>query len=399
MDSSVEGGYAAAVHQIPKNVMRKENLSSEDVLNGRHNIKLERPVIYFSKQLNKYEVHYWPIELEIAGIVWTVQKLCHLIEGCPAVKIFTDHSPAADILTSKILKTSSSVRMNLRLIRASQFLSQFPNIIIVHRPGKDHINADALSRLVQLRTDRKDLKEEEGGVYGFMTTVVGMSMATLRLLEDGYVKDRHLSLIYDNVKRRMDTRDSLTGGKDLTDLGKDSTDLLKISPGDAVVTYKSIQRIDTLAPDEIEYNGFQGRKLQGHIMLYIIDPIDKHPRLCIPSNCHKMFFETAHDKNTHAGFHKAYSELRQNYYIKNLSRSLRSYISSCPFCQQNNTLRHRPYGKLQPTEAPESPIQMVTLDLITKLPESKLDGISYDSMMTITDKLTKMVTLIIGREN
>lgn len=119
VDSSVGGGYAAAVHQVPKATMDKENLSSEDILNGRYSRKLERPVTYISKMLNKHEVHYWPTELEIAGIVWTIQKLCHLVEGTALTKIFTDHQAAADILSSKTLKTTSSVRMNLRLIHAS----------------------------------------------------------------------------------------------------------------------------------------------------------------------------------------------------------------------------------------------------------------------------------------
>jgi len=385
VDSSVEGGYAAAVHQVPKSTMDKEGLISEDILNGRYNRKLERPVTYISKQLNKHEVHYWPTELEIAGIVWTIQKLRHLIECVGATKIFTDHKPAADILASKQLKTSSSVRMNLRLIRASQFVSQYPNVKIVHRPGKDHVNADALSRLVRLRTKHEDPRDDEGGVYGFLTTVVGVSMSTLRQLEEGYTKDRHLALIYDNIRDRIKVKNDYA---------------LEIDEK-AVVPYKEFARIDKLAPDEVEYQGFQGRLLRGHILLYIVDPLDNHPRLCIPTNCHQVFFEAAHDKNVHAGYKKAYTALRQNYYIKNLARALRSYVQTCPTCQQNSTLRHRPHGQLQPIESPDVPLQMVSLDLIVKLPESRPPecNTTYDAIMSITDKLSKMITLILGREN
>jgi hypothetical protein len=39
--SSVEGGFATAVHQVPKATMEKENLSVEDIINGRYNRKLE----------------------------------------------------------------------------------------------------------------------------------------------------------------------------------------------------------------------------------------------------------------------------------------------------------------------------------------------------------------------
>ena len=38
------------------------------------------------------------------------------------------------------------MRMNLRLVRVSQFLRQF-HLIVRHKPGKEHIIPDALSRL------------------------------------------------------------------------------------------------------------------------------------------------------------------------------------------------------------------------------------------------------------
>jgi hypothetical protein len=48
--------------------------------------------------------------LEIAGIVWGMQKLRHLVEGCIAVKIYTDHKAAEDILAMKSFKTASSAK-------------------------------------------------------------------------------------------------------------------------------------------------------------------------------------------------------------------------------------------------------------------------------------------------
>lgn len=366
--------------------MEKEGLTVEQILGGKYNRKFERPITYISKQLNKHEVHYWPTELEIAEIVWTIQKLRHLIEGIGPTLLYTDHKPAADILSSTTLKTSSSVRMNLRLIRASQFVSQYPSIRIIYRPGKHNVNADALSRLVKLRTIHEPPPANDEGVYGFLTTVVGVSMSTLRLLEQGYAEDPHLRLIYDNIRKKMKLRDETVAAANRND-------------NTAVVSFKEFSKIDKLAPEEVEYNGFQGRLLRGHTLLYINDPVTGHPRLCIPSNCHKTFFEAAHDKNVHAGYHKAYNLLRQHYYVKNLSRALRSYIQTCPSCQQNNTLRHKPHGQLQPITTPDYPFRMVTLDLIVKLPESKYRDTQYDTIMTITDKLSKMVTLILGREN
>jgi hypothetical protein len=204
------------------------------------------------------------------------------------------------------LKSSSAVRQNLRLIRASQYVSQFQNVTVVYRRGKDNVNADTLSRLIHLRT-RHHADNDHDGVYGFVTTVVGLSMSMLRQLEEGYVKDKHLSLIYENVKSKIDKKTDV--------LAQTITD-------DQVLPYNVLKEIDKFAPAEVQYQWFQVRVCYNHILLYIVDPLDDHPHLCIPTSCHKMFFQAAHDNSSHAGFEKAYKKLRPNYYIKNLSTSL-----------------------------------------------------------------------------
>jgi hypothetical protein len=380
VDSSREGGYACAVHQIPKESMTTTTI--EDILNGKHDRRLERPVMYLSRLLNRHEVNYWPTELEIAGIVWSTQKTRHMIENSNHVKIFTDHKAAEDILTMKNFKTSSAVRQNLRLIRASQFISQYPNIVITYRPGKDHVNADALSRL---RTSQptpihptSKTSGEDDSVFGFVATVLGLSMPVLVDFTEGYQKDRHLSLIYEHLVAKLDKQGD--------------------AESNPSSSYGAIARASGSAPHEARYNGFLARRVNNHTVLYIEDP-DKHPRLCVPAPCHRMIFKSAHDDSNHAGFERAYRRLRPNYYIKNLSATLRSYITSCPSCLRNNPDRHKPYGQLQPIATPAAPFEMITLDLVVKLPDVLFDGNKYDSFMTITDKLTKMVTIILGRED
>ena len=93
-----------------------ENLSVADIMSGNYDRKLEKPVMYLSRLLNKHEANYWPTELEIAAIVWAVQKTRYMVEGAIAVKLYTDHQAAQDILSMKTFKTSSTVRQNLRLI-------------------------------------------------------------------------------------------------------------------------------------------------------------------------------------------------------------------------------------------------------------------------------------------
>jgi len=136
-----------------------------------------------------------------------------------------------------------------------------------------------------------------------------------------------------------------------------------------------------------------------HLILYIKDPLDGHLRLCIPSNCHEDFFKNAHDNVTHTDFHRAYAHLHHNYYIKSLSTALQDYIGTCPTCQCNKPSNHKPYGTLQPIDSFILSFKTVTMNLIIKLSNSTQDGKTHDCIIMITDKLTKMVTLIPGRKD
>ena len=93
----------------------------------------------------------------------------HFIESSTTVKVFTDHSSAVDVLNSCSLKTSSSVRQNLRCVRASQFISQYLNIKILYHAGKDHINIDILSHL-----DHRSV-QSDSDVYSFNTSITNDS--------------------------------------------------------------------------------------------------------------------------------------------------------------------------------------------------------------------------------
>ena len=60
--------------------------------------------------------------------------------------VFTDHAANTSIVKQITLTTSNTDKLNLRLIRASFYLSQF-DLKIKYRLDKNHIVLDALSRL------------------------------------------------------------------------------------------------------------------------------------------------------------------------------------------------------------------------------------------------------------
>lgn len=138
LDSSKSWGFAAIVYYVKGD-------PEINVLVARTSVE---PILFLSKLLNNAERNYWPTELEVAGIVWVVKKIRHLIESTKAllVVIYTDYSAAVLISRQTTLITSSTDKLNLRLVRASQYLSSF-NLAVRHKAGKSNIVPDTLSRL------------------------------------------------------------------------------------------------------------------------------------------------------------------------------------------------------------------------------------------------------------
>jgi hypothetical protein len=58
IDSSIKDDYIIMIYQIPYDLMEKYNLIIDNILNNHHDRKLEYPIIYLFKLLNKYEVYY-----------------------------------------------------------------------------------------------------------------------------------------------------------------------------------------------------------------------------------------------------------------------------------------------------------------------------------------------------
>jgi hypothetical protein len=118
-----------------------------------------QPVCFLSRGLTSAESRYWPTEMETSCLVWVVRKIRHMIEAAPKhmpVIIYSDHSATANISRQTSLDSVATEHLNLRLIRASQYLQQF-NLRIYHRPGNTNLVADGLSRLL-----RRDGKPRDG---------------------------------------------------------------------------------------------------------------------------------------------------------------------------------------------------------------------------------------------
>ena len=238
----------------------------------------------------------------------------------------------------------STKKLNLRLIRASEYLQRF-RLDVRYKPGKSNTVPDALSSLAS-REYRSETEESLDAlpVNCYPVSLVEMNPDFRQRLLQGYEEPRWARVL------RM-VRDN---------------------------------------------EGENGTRLPYRIVdcLLYFDDDEKGLRLCIPTAMEAEVFKLAHDEMGHPGYARTHEKLTQGLYIFNMATKLHEFIRHCPHCQLNQTLRHRPYGSLQPILSPARPFHTITIDFTLGLPTST-EG--FDCILSITDKFSKAVTFIPGK--
>lgn len=312
------------------------------------------PITFLSRLLVSAETRYWPTELELAGLVWMLRKTRHMVEASQHTTIvYTDHGAALGIAKQVTLSTTSTDKLNLRLVRASDYVQRF-RLDIRHKPGKLHIVPDALSRLATSNQDPTMSEEGELDVL-FTTSMVSLHDDFRKVISNGYENDPIWAKIL----------------KTLTKNGTEDGAELPFVVEDGLIF-----------------------RLEGY---YSGDHAFQPRRLCIPpGGAQKEIFEAIHDRNNHLGFARCYERIINSYYIRNLSKRLHEYVRHCPQCQSLQTRRHKPYGSLQPILTPPIPFHTLTIDFMLAFPKT-LSGL--DCMMSVTCKFSKRATVIPGAIN
>ena len=94
----------------------------------------------------------------------------------------------------------------------------------------------------------------------------------------------------------------------------------------------------------------------------------------------------------HFGIEKTRELIARKYYWPTLRRDVEDYVKGCDVCLASKTVRHKPYGDLQSLPIPTHRWKDLSMDFVTGLPISTdWKGDSYDSILVIVDRLTKMV--------
>lgn len=223
--------------------------------------------------------------------------------------IQTNHSAILDITKqSSIVSISSTMRINVCLVRVSQFLRQF-NLDVRHKPGKEHIVPDALLCLASANHGKKTAEYSELDAL-YTCSLVGISDDFRSRLIEGYKKDPWFRRLLQQIDDNKDL------GKDAVPLpfirGKYFSSRLEISDPDAS-TLPAESKLAQESSLDSAASALQ-TPLGDADLVYNIDRITSHQRLCIPPSLIKEIFQLAHS-NSHPSFQRCYKIIAASWYI------------------------------------------------------------------------------------
>ena len=138
LDASKRWDFVVIIYYIIENSNNKTSYS-------RFVVQL---ILFFSKLLNDVEQNYWFTKLKIIDIVWMIKRIRHMINFIKKlfIVIYIDYFVVVSISRQIIIITFNIDKLNLRLVRVSQYLFNF-NIIIRYKFDKFNVIFDVLSRL------------------------------------------------------------------------------------------------------------------------------------------------------------------------------------------------------------------------------------------------------------
>ena len=194
-------------------------------------------------------------------------------------------------------------------------------------------------------------------------------------------------------------------GKSNKELGDHDIEVNTYTP--SIVTYDDVSLIDKLksayaadtelqnelketttnprahAHKKAHFGGFLWRTESGHLQLYV--PNDRDLRQTII----REFHESEHAG--HQSYKRTLEKIRRRFWWQGMFSDVKSFCEGCHICQMSNASTNKPNGTLNPLSIPKRRWETVTMDFIVGLPTS---AAGYDSVLTVTDKLSKRIHLI-----
>jgi hypothetical protein len=297
-----------------------------------------RVVAYESRKLLPAERNYLNHDRETLSVVHALRKWRHYIQNGQQTRVFTDNT------ATKYILTKSTEQLNNRQRNWLYELAEY-DIVLSHRPGKENVVADALSR-------RADYEQE-------------------------YV-----------IKDELTQRPELTLAAAIHSISWGSATTIQCS---------LLEEVAAMVGGDPEYRKIKAKveaKERADFRLENGLLYTRNGRLYIPSlpeeTLKTRLLAEAHDApaSGHLGRDKTYERLARYFYWPRMFQQVAEYCNTCDTCQAMKPSNQKKIGLLNPLEAPSRPWESISLDLITDLPLTKRGN---TACVTFVDRFTKMV--------
>jgi len=289
-----------------------------------------------SRGLNPAERNYAPIESEMLGAVWAMEKCRFFLHGCPSFKLATDHQPLIGTFRKEINDIT-----NRRLQRLREKVVDF-TFEVEWVEGKTHSIADALSRY-----PIEPALEDQAYLVASILHSLDPSLDPLR-------EAASESNFYKRLLNAVQTLDSAS--------------VKKLPDSDPLALYKAVWAELSVHDD-------------GQLVLYQTD------RIVVPTEERPRILQLLHQG--HSGIGKTRALAKQLYYWPGLSNDIKNIVSSCPACQEY--LPSQPDEPLQTTSA-KFPLEHTSADLFSYAGKDYLVWCDRYSGMVWCDRLRSTTT-------
>ncbi len=363
-------------------IFHVKNDSNEKIIFKRCDIE---SIMFLSKIFISAEIKYWFTKLEMTDVIWVVKKVKHLIETSrkQSTIIFTNHFVLISIIKQIFLNTFNTNKLNLRLVRASQYLFVL-SINIKVKFEKFHVISDALSRLFSIMNSDKLRKNDDvledlqydldallvQSINEINTLSFDTKFARIHEYLDIYFEQEECLIEMTNVYRQFL-------------LNSYSANFQWNKIREKLQTRENTTNIF----DEIDFT------LQNDLIYYSSEM--KTLKLCISWSLEKDIYKMTHDDNHHCEFHRAYVRIFESLYIRHMIKRLRRYIHHCRSCLEEQTKRHPLYDELNSIRTMTLSFHTVIIDFVIAL---SMTLIEENAILIITNKFFKRIS-IIARKN
>ncbi|UYV69742.1 K02A2.6-like [Cordylochernes scorpioides] len=301
-----------------------------------------RPVAYSSRTMTPTEKRYTQIEKEALAITWACERFQDFLLG-KRFRIETDHKPLIPLFSTKELSS-----LTPRLQRFRMLMMRF-GFEIVHIPGKELLDADALSRQPLLTTEGgEDERPTSAHINAVLSSITDKDEMLTKIFE-AQQEDTTLKAVVNYLEQGWPDKKKMS---------------------QALLSYWHVK-------DEL---GVQNGLLMRSCRLVILASM----KLEILDKLHAGHF----------GITKTRLRARETVWWPGISEEIAETVRKCSVCIQEAVLKHEP---LIPTNFPTRPWQKIGMDLFKFENKWYLVVIDYYSRFPEVVQLDRLTANVVVR--